>query len=169
MQKVIENFEEAIETAADRLRHIPDADAGLKPMPDKWSAKEILGHLIDSSINNHRRFVLAQLKEDLIFEGYDQESWVRTQKYHDMSWRFLVEVWTIHNRHLLHLIRVIPGSVLSRKHNNHNYDEIAWRRVKKENAVTLEYLIRDYIGHMQHHLNQIYLVAKNGDVSVNVT
>jgi hypothetical protein len=42
---------------------------------EKWSAKEIVGHLIDSAANNHRRFILAQGRDDLLFEGYDQEHW----------------------------------------------------------------------------------------------
>jgi hypothetical protein len=39
------------------------------PSSSQWSGKEILDHLIDSAINNHRRFITSLSKEDLIFEG----------------------------------------------------------------------------------------------------
>jgi len=49
-------------------------EAASRPAPGKWSQKEIIGHLIDSASNNHGRFVRAQLQDDLIFAGYDQDA-----------------------------------------------------------------------------------------------
>jgi hypothetical protein len=47
--------------AADRYAAMPEAEVARKPAPDRWSKKEILGHLIDSAGNNHQRFVRSQL------------------------------------------------------------------------------------------------------------
>ena len=46
---------------------------------DKWSPREIVGHLIDSAANNHQRFVRAQFTDDLVFSGYQQAEWVGVQ------------------------------------------------------------------------------------------
>ena len=52
--------------AADLLK-IPDDRASRPRGPGKWSPKQIVGHLIDSAVNNHARFVRAQLQDDLVF------------------------------------------------------------------------------------------------------
>ena len=35
------------------INQIPEQEFSSKPAPDKWSKKEILGHIIDSATNNH--------------------------------------------------------------------------------------------------------------------
>ena len=74
MNDLVEDFRRTVEYAAARLLAITEADAAARPAPTAWSAKETLGHLIDSATNNHRRFVLAQLKDNLAaLDAADQE------------------------------------------------------------------------------------------------
>lgn len=50
-------------TVDEALRLFSSADdtrTALRPGPGKWSPREVLGHLVDSACNNHRRFVMAQ-------------------------------------------------------------------------------------------------------------
>src|SRR5581483_11097823 len=79
---------------------IRDADAGRSPGRDKWSRKQILGHLIDSAANNHQRFIRMQLTPDLRFPGYEQNDWVRLNHYAKRPWKELVTLWAAYNRHL---------------------------------------------------------------------
>jgi hypothetical protein len=60
---------------------LSNEQAAKRPAADKWSPKEIIGHLIDSASNNHGRFVRAQLQDELIFSGYEQSEWVAIQQY----------------------------------------------------------------------------------------
>ena len=138
-----------LERVLPKLEAIDETAAGSPRAEGKWSRKEILGHLIDSACNNHRRFVIAQGREDLIFEGYDQEHWVRTQRYRQESWKNLVQLWHAYNRHLVWVIDGIPESELLNAH------QIAWKIKAKEGPVSLGYLVDDYIDHMEHHLRQI--------------
>ncbi|MFT5690607.1 MAG: hypothetical protein ACI8PQ_003464 [Planctomycetota bacterium] len=71
----------------------------------KWSAREVLGHLVDSATNNQRRFVEAQLGEDLVFPGYDQDAWVAVQRYREANWSALVNLWGKLNLHVAHMMR----------------------------------------------------------------
>ena len=48
--------------AVPHLSAVSEDAAARKPAPDKWSKKEILGHLVDSAANNHQRFVRLQLE-----------------------------------------------------------------------------------------------------------
>ncbi len=121
----------------------------------KWSHKEIVGHLIDSASNNHQRFVRAQYTSDLVCPSYEQDVWVTAQKYDDESWPDLVHLWAAYNLHLAHIISVMPEDALMRVRQEHNLDQIAWKTVAKNTPTTLEYFVRDYAGHMRHHLRQI--------------
>ena len=160
MDDALEDLKWAIENAAERLRSMTEAESEVRRAEGKWSPKEIIGHLIDSAANNHQRFVRAQFQDDLVFSGYEQESWVETQHYQQAAWPHLVEFWRMYNLHLLHLISHIPEQKLNKLHQAHSLNKIAWRLVRETEPTTLEYLIRDYIGHMKHHLQQIFEDAK---------
>ena len=144
-----------IEHASARLLLIADLESEARRGAGKWSSKEILGHLIDSAANNHARFVTAQCKDDLIFPGYDQKAWVALQHYQQESWHALVALWKAYNLHLLHVVSSVPEGKLMQPNRRHNLDCIAWKAVDKNEPTTLEYLFRDYIEHMKHHLRQI--------------
>lgn len=137
------------------LLSITEEESQQKTNPDKWSKKEVLGHLIDSAANNHHRFVNAQFQDDLCFRGYRQEEWVIAQQYNNSSWNVLIELWASYNLHLAHVMDVIPSEVRYRKTKKHNFHQIAWKTIPEGQEATLEYFIIDYLGHLEHHLGQI--------------
>lgn len=155
MADLFQEFKQIIDVSESELLGISEAQSQTRTAEGKWSKKEILGHLIDSASNNHRRFVEAQLKDDLIFPGYDQENWVTLQHYHTTPWPDLVALWKSYNAHLAHVVSVIPHDKLTAKQQRHTLDKIAWKTVRADEPVSLEYLIRDYLAHLQDHVNQI--------------
>ncbi|MEM7356185.1 MAG: DinB family protein [Acidobacteriota bacterium] len=156
------DLEQTVQDAAPGLRALTDTAAGRRPQPDKWSAKEILGHLIDSACNNHRRFVRAQIEPDLVFSGYAQNEWVESQQYREADWGELVRLWLAYNLHLTRIIAVISEETLTRQRPKHNLHQMAWQPVPEDEPATLAYFIRDYVGHLQHHLEQIRSMAREG-------
>jgi hypothetical protein len=80
---------------------------------------------------------------------------VKMQRYNERPWMDLVSLWRFYNTHIASVIEGIPQDRLSLPRTRHNLDEIAWRTVPREQPVTLEYFIRDYVAHMKHHLAQI--------------
>ena len=155
MYDFAEELRRTVETAAPRLAALGDEESAARPAPGAWSKKETLGHLVDSAANNHRRFVLAQLRDDLDFEGYAQEGWVGTQHYNDEPWPQLVSLWRHYNLHLAHVMAHAPADKLTREHRLHTLHRIAFEPVARERPATLEYLMRDYVTHLKHHLGQI--------------
>lgn len=149
------DFANTLDDATRRLLSISEEQAERPRESGKWSPKEIVGHLIDSAANNHVRFVNAQFSDDLVFPGYDQERWVTVQRYQEKSWPELVTLWSAYNRHLLHLIALIPEDSLKKLRTKHSLDQIAWKTVPQKEPITLEYFIRDYLDHMKNHLRQI--------------
>jgi len=126
-----------------RFQSIAEDKFSFKPSPQKWSKKEILGHLIDSATNNHQRFIRAQF-EDKPEIYYDQDMWVQHNHYNDMPLNQLIHFWTAYNLQLIEVMKRIPveNLMLECKMRDGNYR-------------TLDYLVNDYVVHLQHHLNQI--------------
>ena len=152
----LDEFEHTVESTAARLLSLSEEQTQESKGEDKWTRKQILGHLIDSAANNHQRFVKAQFTDALVFPGYEQERWVDVQHYNDEDWSKLVQLWKLYNLHLAHLASFISPEVLRGERTEHNLDLIAWQSVDRKEPVTLEYFIRDYAGHMNHHLAQIF-------------
>jgi hypothetical protein len=155
MNDWLEDFRQTIGSSTARLLLISEEQSQLAHAEGKWSAKQVIGHLIDSAANNHQRFVRAQFSDHLAFPGYDQEAWVDAQRYNDEPWSQLVEFWRLYNLHLLHVMSNIPEAVQTQSRGAHTLDRIAWQTVAETEPVTLEYFMRDYVAHLQHHLGQI--------------
>jgi hypothetical protein len=150
-----QEYAQRVESVEQRLRLVPEARTTRRPALGQWSAKEILGHLIDSAAHNHRRFVEAQFKDDLIFPGYDQEAWVAAQAYQHAPWTNLLALWKSYNLHLGHVVASMPEAVLTQPRAKHTLDRIALYRVSQDTPVTLEYLVRDYYRHLEEHVEQL--------------
>ena len=144
MNDVLQNFKTILDETPGKLLRFSDAEAGARPAPGKWSRKEILGHLIDSVSNNHQRIVRMQLEPQISFPGYKQELWVTTQRYRQEPWKVMIQAWEGFNRHLLHVVAQIPEEKLA---NSCSLDG--------GEPVKLDFLVRDYVRHLEHHLGQI--------------
>lgn len=155
MKNFINEFYNTLETTEQKFRAITEELSAQKPAPGKWSQKEILGHLIDSSINNIRRIIAGQLQHNLVFQGYLQDEWIRLQNYQKVEWNFLIDLWKLNNLHFIHIVEEISEEVYTKQFTEHNFDQILSEKFEKSKPVTLEDLIRDYLSHMKHHINQI--------------
>jgi len=125
------------------LQSVDEQEFSRKPLPNKWSKKEILGHLIDSAQNNVRRFIVAQY-EDKPFIIYDQDKWVAISKYQQYSINDLIGFWILINKHICIVL-------------SETSPEAAMRQCETNNSRlhTIEWLADDYIKHLLHHLHQI--------------
>ena len=141
-------------TAVDRLENlcksmptllhiISDDEFNYKQTPDKWSKKQILGHLIDSATNNHQRFIRSQFEYVPII-SYDQNKWNVFNYYQQIKVGQLIIFWASYNLQLVALYKLIPSANLKNECNT-----------GEQNNVTIEWLFNDYVSHLEHHLQQI--------------
>lgn len=144
--EVANDIDNIVDHAGERWAEVPEAALRFRPSDEDWSAKEIIGHLIDSASNNHQRFIRLQLTERLTFPDYGQDNshWVRIQKYQSRSWTDLLDLWRHFNHHLAHVVRSVDPDSLSH----------VWQ-VEANIRVTLFDLMTDYVQHLKNHIVQI--------------
>lgn len=142
IEKTIKRLEYLIEIIPNLLYQIGEENLSYKTSVEKWSKKEIIGHLIDSATNNHQRFIRGQF-ENIPEISYDQNKWNEFSFYQAINAQQIISFWTSYNKQLLEIIKKIPNDSLTKE-------------VKiKENILTLKFLITDYVEHLEHHLKQI--------------
>jgi hypothetical protein len=144
MHEATARLQTLLDTVPGQLGKIMETESAVRHGAGKWSKKQILGHLIDSASNNHQRFVRAQMMPRLSFPGYAQEAWVKVQQYQNEPWMRLIETWKALNGHLLHVINHIPPD--------------KWMNtcaIGENEPATLQFLVEDYVRHLEHHLGQI--------------
>lgn len=146
-----------LERAITRLnQHIEDVPAQLSDLSDdewqakqprKWSRKELLGHLVDSALNNLKRFTEAQFgPEPYTFSSYRQNELVMVNGYQNLPVDHLLILWQSLNRQIVYVVGELPESARQRK-----------VMVKGSDGPprSLSWLIEDYVGHMEHHLETL--------------
>ena len=146
VQEALSRLKNHIEEVPGRFRQFSEQEASTPPAPGKWSKKEILGHLIDSANNNHARFVRGQFEtEPVKLLKYAQDEWVSLQNYRDESTETIVQLWEVYNTHIAHVIAVMPKEKY----------KVLWD-IGGEEPVTMEWMIKDYVDHMEHHFKAIF-------------
>jgi hypothetical protein len=138
------NLREIVDKAYPHLILINDKAASVKENNLKWSKKEILGHLIDSAGNNQQKFVRLIEQNNIEFTGYHQDFWVSSQYYNLSNWKNLIELWMGFNIHIAHIIEYVPMNKLANIIN-----------LNGSGSFTLEFIMKDYVEHLKHHLKQI--------------
>jgi len=124
---------------------IKSIDWSYKPFPEKWSAKEVLGHLIDSAQINLQRFVRCTYEEKFKLIYY-QDEWVSAARYQDAAINDLLILWRLLNEQIVRVLANYPEGRL----------EVQCDTGKAAPSLhTVKWLASDYIVHMNHHLNQI--------------
>lgn len=141
MNTIAHQLEQLTEAYTKLLQQISEEVFADKPQPEKWSKKEILGHLVDSAQTNIRRFVVAQYEDNPLIV-YAQDFWVKAASYQHYDTKYLISFWSLLNKHICVLLKNIPAGGEENLCNTGELHSIKW-------------LAADYIKHMQHHLHQV--------------
>ena len=117
-----------------------DEDEGdFRYAPDKWSAKEVLGHVCDTErIFMYRALRIAR-GDQTPMEGFEQDDYVKNGSFGRMPLPEIIEDYIAVRRATLTLLR--------------NLDEAAWMRrgVANKNEVSVRALAFITAGHELHH------------------
>jgi hypothetical protein len=145
LQTALQHLQQHIQEVPERFRQFSSEVLLQKPAPGKWSKQEILGHLIDSAINNLKRFTDTQyFPQPYTVIRYNQDELVVINRYQQLPLEHLLQLWAIVNKQVAQVISTIPADKLG-------YTVI----IPSGESKTLEWLAIDYVEHMEHHLKQI--------------
>ena len=141
MQNNISELENIITKYSPLLQKLDEEKTSPKAQQNKWSKKELMGHMIDSAQNNIRRFVVVQY-EDKPFIRYAQDNWVIAAGYQDYLLEDLIQFWILQNRHLVRVLKNIPPELYNQEIRTGELHSVLW-------------LAADYNKHLLHHLHQV--------------
>ena len=116
-----------------------EADGDLRYAPDKWSLKEVVGHVNDSERIMSYRALRISRGDQTPIEGFEQDDYVRNAPFAQRSLADLIEDYIAVRRATVSLFR--------------NLDVRDWNRrgVANKNEVTVRALAYLIAGHELHH------------------
>jgi DinB superfamily len=142
----IQKLETLIESGTAYLQNCPSSEVKLKAAPASWSKQEILGHLIDSAINNLQRFTEIQFSEKPFpIRRYNQDQLVIINKYNDADTNELIQLWQALNKQIKRMMEAQNEETLS-------YPIVFHDGTRSD----LRFLMVDYVDHMEHHLRKVF-------------
>lgn len=145
MTETIHRLEHLLESGSEYISNSAESELNKKSSPEKWSKKEILGHLIDSGINNLQRFTEIQFEnKPYRIRKYNQNELVTANNYKNAETKEVLAFWLSVNNRILNVIKQQTEKTLNYKIDLNN-----------GTLTDLRFLITDYVDHMEHHLNQI--------------
>jgi|SRR5579864_8077813 len=121
------------------LRGVSEQHGAFRYEPDKWSMKEVLGHLIDTErIMSYRALCIARAEPSSL-PGFEQDDYVRHGNFDNRSVSSLAREFEQVRRATISLFR--------------NLEPEAWERRGKANNVKVSVRALAYIiaGHELHH------------------
>jgi len=133
------------------LQSISERKAKFRYEPNKWSIKQVVGHITDHErIKIFRAFQLSR-NETVQLWGYDQESLVKNSQFDELNLQTLLTDFLNVRKASISFIETLSQGQLEIKGRARQYE------------ITLEEFLRSIIGHEKHHIDIIqekYQLAK---------
>jgi hypothetical protein len=140
---IVEILENQIASTVNLLRGLSEEKALYRYAPDKWSIKEVLGHIIDAErIFAYRALRIAR-NDQTPLPGFEQDGYVPAGNFDARTLADLLDEFECVRRSTLYLFR--------------NLSDEAWSRrgTASENEVSVRALAYITAGHELHHLSVV--------------
>jgi uncharacterized damage-inducible protein DinB len=146
MKEATEKLNQLVRKADQYFQAVSPEALKAKPERAKWSKQEILGHLIDSAINNLQRFTEIEFgPKPFPIRRFAQRELVGANHYQQADLGEIFELRRALNRRIATVMAGQTPDTLK-------YEIL----LDNSQLKTLEFLMRDYVRHLEHHLGQIF-------------
>lgn len=128
------------EICATYLSSLPESKAGYRYAEGKWSVREVVGHVTDTSLIFLYRTVCIARGERKPLPGFEENEYAAAAAYDAMTWRGVLDAWRG--------VSLAASGLLA------SIDEASWSRLGTAAGVSLtpRDMLRSLIGHERHHL-----------------
>ncbi|HEX8096650.1 MAG TPA: DinB family protein [Pyrinomonadaceae bacterium] len=143
-QELISKYEAGYEEVVQSLEGFPEDSLTARPVPGKWSAREIVHHLADSETTSAIRLRRLLAEDRPVIQGYDQDRFAVVLRYNERDTAPALEAFRA--------ARATTAQILARM------TEDDWRREgehTESGRYTAEDWLRIYAAHAHGHAAQI--------------
>lgn len=138
---IVEILQHQTDEYAAIYRVISETKAAHRYAPDKWSIKQVLGHLCDAERMFAFRGLAASRAEKKMLPGFEQDDYVAAGSFDDRSWTDLVDEFASVRAASIALYRGMSDEMLTRRGHANNAEV---------SARACGFMIA---GHERHHMN----------------
>lgn len=143
--EAVDSLGRLVNLISDFVFSTSENELSIKPYPEKWSKKEIIGHLVDSGINNLQRFTEIQYgKHPFILKSYSQDELVTANNYQSAETSEILDFLIAINKRIAAVTTSLSDETLEFR-----------VELNEVGIYTLLWLIEDYVHHFEHHTRQI--------------
>ena len=147
--ELIAKYAAGYEEVAQALNGFPAESLSTRPIPGKWSAREIVHHLGDSESTSAFRLRKLLVEDNAIIEGYDQDQFATRLRYNERDMAPALEAFRSARESTLQLLQLMS--------------EEDWQRVgthTESGRYTTENWLTIYANHAHNHAAQIRRVRE---------
>ena len=123
------------------LATISEERASHRYQPDKWSIKQVVGHMTDHERIKICRAFLMSRREAVQLWGYDEKALVAHSRFEELTLRDLLQDWANVRKASVSFIATLSAS------------QLRLTGVARTHEVSLEGFLKSIIGHELHHLS----------------
>jgi hypothetical protein len=136
-------MERQIDSVKELFKNISEEKSLYRYAPDKWSIRQVLGHINDGEHIFPYRALRFSRNDKNNIEGFDQNEFIKESNFDDVALDNL----------LAEFIKVREANILMFK----NFSEEMWTRsgIANNNKITVRAIPYIMYGHVFHHLNVI--------------
>ncbi|WP_425453233.1 DinB family protein [Cohnella lupini] len=138
---IVEFLADVLKTTSELLSDIPEDRGNYRYAPDKWSLKEVLGHINDNERVMAYRLLRFARGDRTPLAGYDQDEFMKGVSFDSLSLTEIIEDYISVRRSTLTLLRGLSEEAWSR------------RGIANDNEMSVKALAYIIAGHELHHLN----------------
>jgi hypothetical protein len=143
-EALIAQYAAGYDEVMDALSGFPSESLAARPIPGKWSAREIVHHLGDSESTSAFRIRKLLVEDNPLIQGYDQDQFATKLRYNDRDMEPALEAFRSARATTTQLLRLMS--------------EDDWQRAgthTESGRYTAENWLTIYANHAHNHAAQI--------------
>ncbi len=140
-ENILNLLNDQLQEFIELSQSIPQEKALYRYAENKWSIKELIGHMLDTErIMAYRALCIAR-NEKKSLPGFEQDDYVQNGFFNDRNWNEMLEEYSLQRKANILLFESFNESVLKTI------------GIANEKEISVRALIYIIAGHERHHLN----------------